>query len=122
MAIITLGLNHNTAPISIRERLAFPTEQVTHALRKLRRLPGIEEAAILSTCNRTEFYCGIHGTGRDRLVDWIADAQHLNREEFQPYLYTHNDSATIRHMFRVASGLDSLVLGEPQILGQMKTA
>jgi glutamyl-tRNA reductase len=122
MAIITLGLNHHTAPISIRERLAFPAEQVAHALRKLRRLPGIEEAAILSTCNRTEFYCGIHGAGRDHLVNWIADAQHLTREDFQPYLYTHNDSATIRHMFRVASGLDSLVLGEPQILGQMKTA
>jgi glutamyl-tRNA reductase len=122
MAIITLGLNHNTAPVSIRERLAFPTEYVGQALRNLIRLPGFEEAAILSTCNRTEFYCGIQGTNRERLIDWIAEAQRLKREDFQPYLYTHNDSATIRHMFRVASGLDSLVLGEPQILGQMKTA
>lgn len=122
MAIITLGLNHNTAPVSIRERLAFPSEHVGQALRNLIRLPGFEEAAILSTCNRTEFYCGLQGTNREGLIDWIAEAQHLKREDFQPYLYTHNDSATIRHMFRVASGLDSLVLGEPQILGQMKSA
>ena len=122
MAIITLGLNHNTAPISVRERLAFPTEYVTQALRNLSQLPCIEEAAILSTCNRTEFYCGINGLDRDPLVDWIAEQQQLTREEFQPYLYTHTDSSTIRHMFRVASGLDSMVLGEPQILGQMKNA
>jgi glutamyl-tRNA reductase len=111
MAIITLGLNHNTAPISVRERLAFPTEHVIHALRKLNQLPCVEEAAILSTCNRTEFYCGFNGPNRDPLIDWIAEQQQLTREEFQPFLYTHADSSTIRHMFRVASGLDSMVLG-----------
>jgi len=122
MAIITLGLNHNTAPISVRERLAFPAERVIHALHTLNRLPGVEESAILSTCNRTELYCGVSIEGRDRLIDWIAHEQRLDPSDFQPYLYTHRDTATIRHMFRVASGLDSMVLGEPQILGQMKTA
>lgn len=122
MAIITLGLNHNTAPLSVRERLAFPTEQLFHSLRNLNRMPWVEEAAILSTCNRTEIYCGVDPDNKERLVEWIADEQHLERADFQPYLYTHTDSATIRHMFRVASGLDSMVLGEPQILGQMKTA
>ncbi len=122
MAIITLGLNHNTAPISVRERLVFPTERMIDALRKLARLPGIEEAAILSTCNRTEIYCGSREGKNNALIDWIAEEQQLRPADFQPYLYSHCDSATIRHMFRVASGLDSMVLGEPQILGQMKTA
>lgn len=122
MAIITLGLNHNTAPISVRERLVFPTERMIDALRKLARLPGIEEAAILSTCNRTEIYCGSREGKKHALIDWIAEEQQLRPADFQPYLYSHCDSATIRHMFRVASGLDSMVLGEPQILGQMKTA
>jgi glutamyl-tRNA reductase len=122
MAIITLGLNHNTAPVSIRERLVFSAEQAIQSLRTLRQLPGIEEAAILSTCNRTELYCGADGGSREILIDWIASEQGIRYEDVQPYLYTHHDSETIRHMFRVASGLDSMILGEPQILGQMKTA
>jgi glutamyl-tRNA reductase len=122
MGILTLGLNHNTAPVSIRERLTFPAERLTHALRGLIRLPRVEEAAILSTCNRTELYCGADDIDQDILIDWIAFEQRLRREDFQPYLYLHCDVDTIRHMFRVASGLDSMVLGEPQILGQMKTA
>lgn len=122
MAIITLGLNHQTAPISVRERLAVPQDFVINTLRRLRELQGIEEAAILSTCNRTEFYCDVSDHSADTLVDWIAREQRVKREDFQRYLYTHRDSSTIRHMFRVASGLDSMVLGEPQILGQMKSA
>lgn len=122
MGIIALGLNHNTAPVSIRERLAFPTERLGAALQALTRLPAIEEAAILSTCNRTELYCGTRVTGTDTLIDWLAEAGHLKPDEFRPYLYTYTDTATIRHMFRVAAGLDSMILGEPQILGQMKTA
>ena len=122
MAIITLGLNHQTAPISVRERLAVPQDFFVNTLRRLRDLQGVEEAAILSTCNRTEFYCGVSDRSPESLVDWIAHEQRVNREDFQRYLYTHTDSSTIRHMFRVASGLDSMVLGEPQILGQMKSA
>lgn len=122
MGILTLGLNHNTAPVSIRERLAFPVERLQHALHGLVQLPEIEEAAILSTCNRTELYCGASAAGQDLIIDWISHEQRLQREDFQPYLYAHTGTATIRHMFRVASGLDSMILGEPQILGQMKTA
>ncbi len=122
MAIITLGLNHNTAPISVRERIAFPAEEVIFALRNLARVPVVEEAAILSTCNRTELYCGLSSEDPEPLLQWIAQEQRLDRADFQPFLYTHQDTSTIRHMFRVASGLDSMVLGEPQILGQMKTA
>jgi glutamyl-tRNA reductase len=122
MGILTLGLNHTTAPVAIRERLAFPAERLGHALRDLIRLPSVEEAAILSTCNRTELYFGTAGSNSEFVIDWIAEVQQLHREDFQPYLYAHTDAATIRHMFRVASGLDSMILGEPQILGQMKTA
>jgi glutamyl-tRNA reductase len=122
MGILTLGLNHNTAPVSIRERLAFPGERLRHALHGLIQLPDIEEVAILSTCNRTELYCGAAAANQDALIDWIAHEQRLKREDFQPFLYAHADTETIRHMFRVASGLDSMILGEPQILGQMKSA
>lgn len=123
MSILTVGLNHNTAPISIRERLAFPTESLRHALQSFIQLPSVKEAAILSTCNRTEFYCGTSSPEYiHTVVDWIAEQRRVRREDFQSFLYTHSDAYTIRHMFRVASGLDSLILGEPQILGQMKTA
>ncbi|BBL76591.1 glutamyl-tRNA reductase [Methylomagnum ishizawai] len=123
MGILTLGLNHNTAPVSIRERLAFPAERLHHALQGLIQLPEVREVAILSTCNRTEVYCGAETpTPHETLIDWIAHEQRLRREDFQPFLYTHRGADTIRHMFRVASGLDSMILGEPQILGQMKTA
>jgi glutamyl-tRNA reductase len=122
MGILTLGLNHNTAPVSIRERLVFPAERLKHALTGLIQLPEVEEAAILSTCNRTELYCGAEIQNHDVLIEWIAHEQRLRREDFQPFLYTHTDAETIRHMFRVACGLDSMILGEPQILGQMKSA
>lgn len=122
MAIITLGLNHNTAPVSVRERIAFPAEGMILALKNLACVPAVEEAAILSTCNRTELYCDLSNQDPEPLLDWLEREQRLKREDFQPFLYTHHDSSTIRHMFRVASGLDSMVLGEPQILGQMKSA
>jgi glutamyl-tRNA reductase len=122
MGILTLGLNHNTAPVSIRERLVFPAERLKHALTGLIQLPEVEEAAILSTCNRTELYCGAEIQNHDVLIEWMAHEQRLRREDFQPFLYTHTDAETIRHMFRVACGLDSMILGEPQILGQMKSA
>ncbi|MFM8332798.1 MAG: glutamyl-tRNA reductase [Candidatus Methylumidiphilus sp.] len=122
MTILTLGLNHNSAPVAIRERLAFPADRLHLALAELVRLPKVEEAAILSTCNRTEVYCGAASADLDGIIDWIAQEHRLKREEFHPYLYAHTDAGTIRHMFRVACGLDSMILGEPQILGQMKTA
>ena len=122
MTLLTVGINYNTAPISIRERLSFPTEILTSCLQELWHTRGINEAAILSTCNRTEFYCDLASKNQQILIDWIADNRRVDPKEFSPYLYSHNDSQLIRHMFRVACGLDSMILGEPQILGQMKSA
>ncbi len=122
MTLVAIGLSHTTAPVSIREKLAFPTERLGDLLRHLIALPGIKEAAILSTCNRTELYCHTQNPDRKILIDWLAQTQNLAVEEIEPYLYLHTDRETIRHLFRVACGLDSMVLGEPQILGQMKNA
>ena len=122
MTLIALGINYNTAPVAIRERLAFPADILPDALQDLLRLSEINEAAILSTCNRTEFYCTTQSTNQNVLVDWIAQNGKFSPQDLTPYLYSHTDGASVRHMFRVACGLDSMILGEPQILGQMKTA
>lgn len=122
MPLIALGINHRTAPVDIRERVAFPPERLPVALRELRDLPQVHEAAILSTCNRTEIYCGLDSDDTTELVDWLCTYHRLRPDLLKPYLYIHPDQAAVRHMFRVAAGLDSMILGEPQILGQMKTA
>jgi glutamyl-tRNA reductase len=122
MAILTLGVNHTTAPVSVRERLAFPADHLQVALQDLIGLPQVGEAAILSTCNRTEVYCELEGRDQRPIVDWIRGQRQLDGQDIAQYLYSHVDAGTIRHMFRVACGLDSMILGEPQILGQMKTA
>ncbi|WP_027147245.1 MULTISPECIES: glutamyl-tRNA reductase [Methylobacter] len=122
MTLLAVGINYNTAPVSIRERLAFPAEILGSSLLELWKLKDISEAAILSTCNRTEFYCKSTTANKQTLIDWVAKSRNINPAEFTPYLYCHTDSQLIRHMFRVACGLDSMILGEPQILGQMKTA
>ena len=122
MTLLAVGINYNTAPVSIRERLAFPSEILESSLKELWHLKEISEAAILSTCNRTEFYCDINSENQQILIDWVADSRKIKPADFTPYLYSHTDSQLIRHMFRVACGLDSMILGEPQILGQMKTA
>lgn len=122
MTFLAVGLNYNTAPVAIRERLAFPAEILQSSLHELWHLNEISEAAILSTCNRTEFYCASTTTNQQILIDWVARSKNIDPIDFTPYLYCHTDNHTIRHMFRVACGLDSMILGEPQILGQMKTA
>ncbi|MGJ0489248.1 glutamyl-tRNA reductase [Methylobacter sp.] len=122
MTLLAVGINYNTAPVSIRERLAFPAEILESSLQELWHLKEISEAAILSTCNRTEFYCESTTANKQILIDWVAESRNIKPAEFTPYLYCHTDSQLIRHMFRVACGLDSMILGEPQILGQMKTA
>ena len=122
MTLLALGINYTTAPVSIRERLAFPAEILNDAVKDLWQQQYISEAAILSTCNRTEIYCKAQNSNLDPVIDWISRHRQLRHTEFQPYLYAHTDNALIRHIFRVASGLESMVLGEPQILGQMKTA
>ncbi|AMK77692.1 MULTISPECIES: glutamyl-tRNA reductase [Methylomonas] len=122
MTLLAVGINYNTAPVAIRERLAFPTEMLDNTLKNLWNLREISEAAILSTCNRTEFYYQADNDSQSSLVNWIADTKQIKPADFTPYLYSYKDSQSIRHMFRVACGLDSMILGEPQILGQMKTA
>ena len=122
MALLAVGINYQTAPVSIRERLAFSGDILSTALHNLLEIKEVSEAAILSTCNRTELYCGIEDCSPQSLIDWMASYKELSVDDLNPYLYTHTDYQLIRHMFRVACGLDSMVLGEPQILGQMKTA
>ncbi len=122
MSLLVLGLNHKTAPVAIRERLTFGPDVTTEALASASAVGGIKEVAILSTCNRTEIYCALESADSAAVGRWIAGFHGLPYEELLPYLYTHQESEAVRHLLRVASGLDSMVLGEPQILGQVKTA
>jgi glutamyl-tRNA reductase len=120
MSLFALGLNHHTAPLTVRERVVFHVERLRDALTEIRR--GLaSEAAILSTCNRTELYLAAERPPAE-VADWLAHYHRFEREELQRYLYTLPKEQAVRHAFRVASGLDSMVLGEPQILGQMKEA
>ncbi|ROO27710.1 glutamyl-tRNA reductase [Salinisphaera orenii MK-B5] len=122
MTLLTVGLNHNTAPLAVRETAAFPPEQFDDALGDLLRLPHVEEGAILSTCNRTELYAVTDAPGDGTLRDWLCRQRGLSAHDMSGHFYVYRDRDTIRHTLRVASGLDSMILGEPQILGQMKDA
>lgn len=131
MQLLAVGLNHTTAPVSLREKLAFAPEQIGHAVQAARawfeRLDGApgsaNEAAILSTCNRTELYAASQASNPiDATAHFLADYHHLNHAELRHHLYSLPQDNAVRHAFRVASGLDSMILGEPQILGQMKDA
>lgn len=121
-SLITLGVNHKTAPLDLRERLAFTPQTLPEALNSLAKLAGIEESAILSTCNRTELYCATTDTNDQNLIDWFSQFHGLDPTLLDDHLYIYDHEATIRHAMEVASGLDSMVLGEPQISGQMKQA
>lgn len=118
MRLTTIGLNYQTAPVAIREQLAFSAAILPDAMRDLADTAAAE-ALILSTCNRTELYCV---GDAESIIQWWADYHRLSVADIRPYLYVYGCSDTIRHAFRVACGLDSMVLGEPQILGQMKDA
>lgn len=121
MPLLALGINHKTAPVRIRERIAFSAERTGEALHDL-LARGVREVAILSTCNRTELYCGLEQNDSRRIIEWLGNYHTIKFSELQPYLYQHPDQWAVRHLLRVASGLDSMVLGEPQILGQVKSA
>ena len=124
MKLSLTGLNHNTAPVEVRERLAFQPDLLASAVAELRLMPGVLEGVILSTCNRVE----IAVTADDEvdapsaLADFLARVRHVDPQWLRPYLYHHQEKDAIRHLFRVAASLDSMVLGEPQILGQLKDA
>ncbi|MDD2816306.1 MAG: glutamyl-tRNA reductase [Thiotrichaceae bacterium] len=122
MQLIALGLNHTTAPVEIREKISFATDTLSNALNALTQCELAKEAVIVSTCNRTEIYCSVEQDNVLALYDWLARYHTLTRDKIQHYLYTHTDHEAVRHLLRVACGLDSMILGEPQILGQIKTA
>ncbi|MAD77329.1 MAG: glutamyl-tRNA reductase [Rheinheimera sp.] len=122
MAIFALGINHKTAPVGLREKVAFAPEQVHEALRELATATAVTDAVILSTCNRTELYFNGTNNQAEHVIAWLAQFHQLKVNELQPHLYLHYDRLAAEHLMRVAAGLDSLVLGEPQILGQVKQA
>ena len=121
MSLHILGLNHTTAPVEIREQVIYSGDDIARALAELVQLQGIDEAVILSTCNRTEFYLDSDDGGVTALASWLKGDQSLSKDA-EAALFTLNNEEAIRHLFRVACGLDSMVLGEPQILGQLKDA
>ena len=121
MPLRILGLNHNTASVEIREQVVFSGQEIGRALTRVRDIEGVDEAVLLSTCNRTEFYVMSDDGGQRRLNDWLHDERNLDPSFAQSIFSMEQDDA-IRHIFRVACGLDSMVLGEPQILGQLKDA
>jgi glutamyl-tRNA reductase len=130
MQLLTLGLNHTTAPLAVRERVAFIPEEVCQTIGRLREKLSepaggrVSEAAIVSTCNRTELYCAADEPERAQqaLQEFVAAEKQLSLDELQRHTYVLPQASAVRHAFRVASGLDSMVLGEPQILGQMNQA
>lgn len=123
MPLITVGINHKTAPVAIREKVAFAPEKMFDALSSLITRDRADEAVIVSTCNRTELYCAVpEGAGIKQIIQWLSEYHQIPASELEQYCYAHQDDESVRHIMRVASGLDSLVLGEPQILGQVKSA
>jgi len=130
MTLLALGINHKTAPISLREKITFSPDTIEQALSSLLQQPLVQGGVVLSTCNRTELYLSVEqqeqlqgkGGVHEQLVSWLCDYHHLSADDVKKSLYWHQDNAAVSHLMRVASGLDSLVLGEPQILGQVKKA
>ena len=116
-----IGVNHKTAPVEVRERLAIPESRLPEALRRLAAHPGVEEGIILSTCNRVEVLTQTKNGAVD-LRGFLRDYFQLNPSDYEPHLYEYRESEAVRHLFRVTSSLDSMVVGEPQILGQVKEA
>ena len=122
MALVTLGINHRTAPVELRERIAFTPERMPEAFAELRVASGASEAAILSTCNRTELYLAGDDDCAPAVLRWLAGFHNLDVADLEAAVYVHRDADAVRHVMRVAAGLDSMVLGEPQIFGQLKDA
>ena len=122
MTIVALGINHKTASVELREKVAFSPEQLSEALQQLSDHEQFNEAVIVSTCNRTEIYCSLAQQNSQTLLQWLASFHGLDEQELSSNVYCHENQDAINHLMRVSCGLDSLVLGEPQILGQIKQA
>ncbi|NDW15010.1 glutamyl-tRNA reductase [Alteromonas genovensis] len=122
MTLLALGINHKTAPVALREKVAFTPDSLVEALASLKAVDGVDETVIVSTCNRTELYVNTQDESGEKILQWLSDFHHLDVKEIvnNSYLLTKDDA--VKHIMRVASGLDSLILGEPQILGQIKQA
>ena len=124
MPVVVVGLNHKTAPVSLLERLAIPDERLSKALHQLGTYTHVLEGTVLSTCNRIEVYAAVsrfHGGAQD-LRNFLAEFGHVAPEDFSDHLYTYHDEGAVKHLFRVASGIDSMVIGESEILGQVRRA
>ena len=121
MSLVVVGINHRTAPVEVRERVVFEPARIPEALQQLRNLPDVHETVIVSTCNRTELYCVTENLGQAELGEWLQRYHGLG-VPLHHSLYHHDEDKAVTHAFSVASGLDSMVLGEPQILGQLKDA
>ncbi len=122
MTLIAYGINHETAPLEVREKVSFSNDMVLDALVELRQQAGVYEAAIFSTCNRTEIYCNVDDENNNRPIEWLHHFHEMRPGLLSPFLYKHPNMNAVRHVLRVASGLDSMILGEPQVLGQLKEA
>src|SRR5512135_1826429 len=124
MKVLVVGVTHKTANVEIREKLAFNGPKLEEGIFALRKLPEVREAAVLSTCNRVEIYTCVHNTpaAADHIKDFLSSFHGMARTEFEKALFVHNGEDAVRHVFRVSSSLDSMVVGEPQILGQIKDA
>ncbi|KZY41245.1 MULTISPECIES: glutamyl-tRNA reductase [unclassified Oleiphilus] len=123
MSFLAFGINHKTATVDVREKVAFDLQRLDIALESIKKLPNVNEAVILSTCNRTEIYCaGNHAIDVAMLQTWLADYHCVNSEDLENCSFVYDGKDVVVHLMRVAAGLDSLVLGEPQILGQLKSA
>ncbi len=120
MTLVAFGINHKTAPIEVREKIAFSPTEIPEALQALLRLPNSAEVALLSTCNRTELYLRLEGEDLSHIFNWLEQHKSLTRDELNAYHYLYQGEQAVAHMMKVACGLDSMVLGEPQILGQLK--
>ena len=122
MSVVALGLSHRTAPVAIRERLAFSPDRIGDALKAMRDVPGVRECAIISTCNRTELYAAGERSSIPALVDWVHRWHQADAGSFREYLFTLEHRPAVLHLLKVTSGMDSMVLGEPQVVGQVKQA
>jgi glutamyl-tRNA reductase len=124
MKTVVIGLNHKTADVDLREKLAFNGPKLEEGIRQIRELPGIKETVIISTCNRVEIYLTVKDVGKayEAIKDFFVGFFDIRKESLDKALYLHDDMQAVRHIFRVASSLDSMVVGEPQILGQLKEA
>ena len=122
MNLFVLGLSHETAPIALRERVAFSASELRDAVTSLRTATRLEEAVILSTCNRTEIICTGGIDDKEAITRWLAQDRHCDLSALTPSIYHHAQTDAVSHLIRVSVGLDSMIIGEPQIFGQMKDA